>query len=90
MSDSTRRGFLTLAGAGAVAGAAVMAAPAATAETRPDEVSMPSGAEGPMAAYIHDLKRGELALMIEGREVIVTDKQLVARLARAFARAEHA
>ncbi len=43
-----------------------------------------------MAAYIHDVNKGEVALMVEGREVIVTDKQLVARLARAFARAAHA
>lgn len=90
MSDSTRRGFLSLAGAGAVAGAAVMAAPAASAAPKQDEVRMPSDAEGSMAAYIHDVKKGELALMIEGREVIVKDKQLVARLARAFSRAEHA
>lgn len=87
MKDNTRRGFLTLAGAGAVAGAAVIAAPTASAEPKADEVTMPANAEGPMAAYIHDLKKGELALMVEGREVIVTDKQLVARLARAFARA---
>jgi hypothetical protein len=87
MSESTRRGFLALAGAGAVAGAAVVAAPSAGAESKPDEVTMPPDADGAMAAYIHDLKKGEVALMVEGHEVVVTDKQLVARLARAFARA---
>ena len=86
MNDSTRRGFLAVAGAGAVAGAAVVAAPGAAAFTR-DDTKLPAGAEGSMAAYIHDVKKGEVALMIEGREVIVTDKKLVARLAHAFARA---
>ncbi|MEP7021809.1 MAG: twin-arginine translocation signal domain-containing protein [Pseudonocardiales bacterium] len=88
MNDATRRGFLTMAGVGTAAGVAVIALPGAAAAAPPtDEVTMPQGAEGAMAAYIHDLTKGELALMIEGREVIVTDKQLVARLARAFARA---
>jgi hypothetical protein len=40
-----------------------------------------------MAAYIHDLRAGEVLLMIDGREVVVRDRRLVARLARAFARA---
>ncbi|MEP6598635.1 MAG: hypothetical protein ABJB98_04215 [Actinomycetota bacterium] len=85
MSDATRRSFLTIAGAGTAAGVAVMVAPGAAART--ENVTVPSDAEGAMAAYIHDVTKGEVALMVEGREVIVTDKQLVARLARAFARA---
>jgi hypothetical protein len=87
MNDATRRGFLTAAGVGTAAGVAVIVAPAATAKPPGEDLTMPPGAEGAMAAYIHDLTKGELALMVEGREVIVTDKQLVARLARAFARA---
>jgi hypothetical protein len=87
MNDSTRRGFLAAAGAGAVAGAAVVAAPGASAVTREDS-KLPSGAEGSLAAYIHDLRRGEVALMIEGHQVIVTDRPLVARLAQAFAKAQ--
>lgn len=91
MSDSTRRGFLAMAGAGAaVAGATVVAAPLAGAATPAEDVRLPAGAEGAMGAYIHDLQKGQLALMVEGREVIVTDKALVARLARAFARAARA
>jgi hypothetical protein len=89
MNDSTRRGFLGLAGAGALAGAAVLTAPGAGAAFGREDVGLPAGAPGSMAAYIHDLKRGELALMVDGREVLVTDKQVVARLARAFAQAEH-
>jgi hypothetical protein len=87
MNDATRRGFLTMAGAGTAAGVAVIVAPGAAAAPPSEDVTVPPGTEGAMAAYIHDLTKGELALMVEGREVIVTDKQLVARLARAFARA---
>ncbi len=80
-----------MAGASTAAGVAIIAAPGAASAAGPSEdVTMPPGAEGAMAAYIHDLTRGEVALMVEGREVIVTDKQLVARLARAFARAARA
>ena len=89
MNDATRRTFLTMAGAGTAAGVAVVVAPGAVAAPA-ENVTMPPGAEGAMAAYIHDLTKGELALMVEGREVIITDKQLVARLARAFARAARA
>jgi hypothetical protein len=87
MNDATRRGFLAAAGVGTAAGVAVVVAPGATAKPPSEDLTMPPGAEGAMAAYIHDLSKGEVALMVEGREVIVTDKQLVARLARAFARA---
>lgn len=85
MTDATRRTFLATAGAGAMAGVAALALPrsASAAET----VTMPEDAEGSMAAYVHDLAKGEVTLMVEGHEVVVTDKQLAARLARAFARA---
>ena len=81
---------MTVAGLGTVAGVAAVAAPNAIAVTTDEDLSMPAGAEGAMAAYIHDLTKGEVALMVEGRQVVVTDKQLVARLARAFARAHRA
>jgi hypothetical protein len=90
MSDASRRNFLAVAGIGTVAGVAAVAIPAATASAATpaaEELTVPAGAEGSMAAYIHDVHKGEVALMVEGREVIVTDKQLVARLTRAFARA---
>jgi hypothetical protein len=86
MSDTTRRGFISIAGLSAAAGVTAAVAPGAAASATED-ATLPSGAEGAMAAYIHDLHKGEVALMVEGREVIVTDKKLVARLARAFASA---
>ena len=75
-----------MAGVGAAAGVTAMALPVQAAAGA-ESVTLPDDAEGAMAAYIHDVTKGEVALMIEGREVVVTDKQLVARLARAFARA---
>ena len=74
-----------MAGVGAAASVTAMALPAHAA-TGTESVTLPDDAQGAMAAYIHDVTKGEVALMIEGREVVVTDKQLVARLARAFAK----
>jgi hypothetical protein len=86
MTDSTRRGFLTAAGLSTAVGVVAVAVGPASADAA-DEAVLPVGSRGPMAAYIHDVRKGEVALMIEGREVIVKDKRLVARLASAFARA---
>jgi hypothetical protein len=76
-----------MAGVGAAAGVSAMALPA-QATAAPENVTLPDDAEGAMAAYIHDVTKGEVALMIEGHEIVVTDKQLVARLARAFSKAK--
>lgn len=78
-----------MAGVGTAVGVAAVAIPG-TASAATEDVSLPAGAEGSMLAYIHDLTKGEVALMIEGHEVIITDKKLVARLARAFAQAKKA
>ena len=86
MSDSTRRGFLKVAGAGvAVAGAAAVVPAAAHASTpEPAALStLPDGAETSLVAYIQDASSGKVALMVEGHEYTVTDHQLVARLAHA-------
>ena len=49
--------------------------------------ALPSDADGDLVAYVRDVRKGELVLMVEGHEVVVTDKKLVARLAAAFAQA---
>jgi hypothetical protein len=54
-----------------------------------EEPGLPADAHGPMAAYIRDVRKGEVTLMVEGREVVVKDRRLVARLANAFERAGH-
>lgn len=87
MDEATRRKFLKMAGAGTAAGVAVVAVPAAASAAPREDLTLPEDAQGAMVAYIRDVKSGELALMVEGHEVIVTDKPLVARLARAFAKA---
>jgi hypothetical protein len=86
MSESTRRSFLAVAGLGTAAAVAVTVAPGVSSAV-PEDASTPAGANGDMAAYVYDVTKGGVALMIEGREVVVTDKVLVARLARAFAKA---
>ncbi|MET3807504.1 anaerobic selenocysteine-containing dehydrogenase [Nakamurella sp. UYEF19] len=92
MDSANRRGFLKVAGAGAaaagaasliplsvgtVAGVAGVAAPARAA-------NLPAAAKGSIAAYIHDVSTGEIAVMVEGHEVTITDHELVARLAIAL------
>ncbi len=41
-----------------------------------------------MAAYVSDVHRGEVTLMVADHEVCVTDKELAARLATAFHKAD--
>jgi hypothetical protein len=77
-----------VAGVGAAGVVVATAAPAAA--RTPAEEGLPAEASGPMAAYVRDVATGEVVLMIEGSEVVVTDKVLVARLARAYHRAERA
>jgi hypothetical protein len=61
-----------LATAGLSTAVGVAAVVAPASAAVAEDVTLPANAQGPM---------------IEGREVIVSDKRLVARLARAFARA---
>jgi len=81
MTDSTRRGFLAMAGAGAAAVGVAALAPAADASTPSSSKAVT--VTGPVVAYIHDVSKGELSVMIGEREVIVHDHDLVNRLARA-------
>jgi hypothetical protein len=96
MNEATRRGFLATAGVGAIAGAALVAAPGITGGSSRDKSvpatasvpDLPADASGAMAAVIHDVQKGEVALMVQGHQVLVTDKKLVAQLANAFANAK--
>jgi hypothetical protein len=79
--DSSRRGFLILAGASAAAVGAVTLAP--TASAAPDESPGAKGSvEGPLVAYVSDLRRGNVSVMMGEREVVVHDPALCASLAR--------
>ena len=91
MSDSSRRGFLALAGAGVAAGAAAVALPSAAGAATPAEDStLPRDAAESMVVHVSDVRSGKATLMIDGAEVVVTDRALVARIARAFAKAQQA
>jgi hypothetical protein len=90
MSESTRRGFLKIAGAGAAGAAAV----AATAVVRPgggepaaatgrSGTALPAGASGPLVAYVRDVRAAEISVLVDETEVVVQDRELVARLAGA-------
>lgn len=87
MNDSPRRGFLKVAGAGiAAAGVTAAAAPALLnrGTSTVAQKALPSSASGAMVAYISDVRGGELSVMVEGREVVITDHELVSRLAHAI------
>ena len=90
MTDTTRRNFLAAAGMTTAAG--VVAATVGSGRSQPatavdEKVALPGNAHGAMVAYVHDVRAGEMALMVEDREVVLKDKSLAAGLARAFARA---
>ena len=88
MSDSSRRGFLALAGAGVAAGAAAVALPGAAGASQVEDSTLPHDAAESMVVHVSDVRSGKATLMIDGAEVVVTDRALVARIARAFARAQ--
>ncbi len=91
MSHPTRRGFLTFVGAGAAAAAGAATLGAATASAAPAAAGVTTGdtdapgadgATGSLVAYVHDASTGEIAVMVDGHETVVTDHALVARLTR--------
>jgi anaerobic selenocysteine-containing dehydrogenase len=89
MSESTRRGFLKIAGAGAAVGAAVVATSAATksGDTAPaGTAAVPAGATGALVAYVRDVRGSEVSVLVGDTEIVVQDKDLVARLAAARAK----
>jgi hypothetical protein len=77
---TSRRNFLALAG-GSAAAVGLGAATASSADAKP--VQPPSEANGPLVAYVTDMQDGELTLMHGENEVVVHDRDLAARLARA-------
>lgn len=94
MTSSNRRTFFKTAGVGAAAvgGAALIgtsntvagvAAPVGAAAVAP-ALSLPSNATGSLVAYVSDVSNGQVSVMVEGREVTITDHQLVAKLAHAL------
>ncbi len=80
MSDTSRRKFLAVAGAGAAAGTvAVTTGSAYAGESR----RRPDSAQETVVAYVKDHWSSELRLMVGEREVIVQDRDLVTRILNA-------
>ncbi len=81
MSDTSRRKFLAVAGAGAAAAASTvgLAGAAQAAEAR----RKPNAAQDTVVAYVKDHRSSELRLMVGEREVVVNDRDLVTRILNA-------
>jgi hypothetical protein len=82
MNDHTRRNFLAMAGAGAAAAGVSAVAPSAVAAT-PPATTVPAGASGALIAHVADVHGDTVSMLVGDREVVVHDRELVARLARA-------
>ena len=85
MTDASRRGFLATAGVGAAAIGMAAVAPSAGAAkpTGAEQAKVPAHASGSMVAHVADVHGDTVTLFVGEREVVVRDKDLVARLARA-------
>jgi hypothetical protein len=85
MDDSTRRGFLVTAGAGAAAVGVAAVAPSAQAAVgrHTGGAHSPAHARGPLVAHVADVHGDTVTLMVGERKVVVRDADLVSQLARA-------
>ena len=80
MSETDRRKFLAVAGAGAAAGVVgITAGPAFAGQTERSK----SGAKETVVAYVEDHNSNEIVLMVGDREVVVHDRDLVNRILNA-------
>ena len=84
MSDSTRRGFLKVTGAGVAAAGVAAVVPAIASQGATEDVAVPASASREMLVHVKNVHTGELSMMVDGREVAVTDRHLAARLAHAM------
>lgn len=92
MSDITRRSFLKQGGATAAAAGALVAVPKGLTrlESKPSgRTRRPTTAKGiskvdrHLIVHIPDTRKGEIRVMAGEREIVIHDRDLVARLARA-------
>ncbi len=98
-NDPSRRTFLAVAGVGAagVAAASVVAprlfsgsgstAAPSTGEVMGGVTALPSDASGSLVAVVKDVQNGLVSVLVGEHEVIVRDRELVARLATAAKKA---
>jgi len=88
MDRTSRRGFLGVAGAGAAALGVAALDPevlTGTFRTSPRPAPLPADSTGAFVAYVQDATTGEVVIMTGEREVVVRDRDLAARIARAGA-----
>lgn len=83
MSETSRRGFMAVAGAGAAAGTIAVTAGSAAAAGATGAARGGRADGGPVMVYIEDPAAGRLTVMRGDDEVEVTDADLVARILRA-------
>ncbi|MFD7159518.1 twin-arginine translocation signal domain-containing protein [Kribbella sp. NPDC059898] len=87
MSDATRRGFLVFAGAGTAAAVGVVAGPKIFGERSAGAVGGDELRAADLASaesfvvHVKDVRKGEMAILVGDREVVLTDRELAARLA---------
>ena len=84
MSETNRRKFLAVAGAGAAAGTVGLTglgSPAAAESSSTER--RPGSAQETVVAYVKDHRSSKLRLMVGEREVIVHDADLVNRILNA-------
>lgn len=84
MTKHTRRNFLIASGAGAAAAGVAAAVPGAAGARTPQvrSTALPHDATDLMV-HVADPSTGTLTLYVGEREILVHDRELVARLARA-------
>ena len=83
MSDSTRRGFVKNSAAAAAGMTVVGALLTEEAQARV------AAHDGPVVAYVHDARTGEISVLASDREVRVRDRKLAARIASVARRSTH-
>lgn len=88
MTESSRRGFLTVAGAGAAAVGLAAVAPSAAAtpaaaSAATQTPAVPAHVRGAVVAHVADVHGDTVTLFMDEREVVVHDRELVRRLAQA-------
>jgi anaerobic selenocysteine-containing dehydrogenase len=93
MSDITRRTFLKQSGATAAAAGALVAVPkgldrthsktAAVHRTTAASSKARTTAQHTLVVHIPDSRKGELRVLVGDRQVVIHDRDLVARLQRA-------
>lgn len=81
MNDTSRRRFIGVAGAGAAAAGATVLVPG-TAEAAQTRLS-PGSAASSVVAHVHGPHSDKISLFVGEREVVVHDRDLVARLLNA-------